>query len=716
MVQPVDHQVLGPGQVQLKKRPQVVVYPQSDDCFVLEDPVRGKFFRLGAVEYQFFARLDGQRTVREILAELASNHGTTALNEQEALGMAEWFVEQELADTHASRSAGQQAQQSRRAQRGRRFAWNPLFIKTRMGNPDRMLDRLLPMCRLAFSWPAIMVWFLVVSSACLQVVTRTDRLAQESVGILAPQNWIQLLLVWVMLKGIHECAHGVACKAWGVPVREWGVMWVLASPMAYVDATAAWRLPEKWCRIAISMAGMYAELFLAAVAAWVWICLDRGLMSHLCYQVMITAGVSTLVFNANPLMRFDGYFVLSDLWEVPNLSVLAQRNISYFLRKFVWGLPASKPSVARAKRWGILVYSVLAWIWRITMMLGLIVAAQRMFWGAGTILAILTTVMWLGVPVLRGAIRIWQGKEQACSWIRLATVASTLSLVASAAFFWIPWPVGISAPAIVEGQNDAVLRARSPGFIRRILVTNDQEVQAGQVVMVLENDALDQELQDLQLQIAQIVSRRDELLDQGDLAAEQSQHRFQEALEKRFHERTRDCQQLAVKAPRAGRVWGPSLNDRLGTFVEAGTELMRVLDHEKQVRISVHQDDGEYFRAILGRDTWVSPRSGVAFPARLVEVQPHASVQVFDSQLTALEGGPLAVQPRPSHAPVNGQQAGPEHELLAPRLVAIAQVPAGIEAAPYGMVAQVSFYAPHDTVGRHLIRSMQEWIDGRLGR
>ncbi|MDA1178687.1 MAG: HlyD family efflux transporter periplasmic adaptor subunit [Planctomycetota bacterium] len=715
-----DHRVLGLGQVQLTRRPHVLAYPQttnqSEACFVLEDTLRGKYFRLGAVEYSFFVKLDGQRTIRQIVAELASEYGSEALNEQEAFGIGRWFVEQELAESRASRSAGQQWK-CRQQWLGRRWlGWNPLFVKTRLGNPDDWLTRMDPLGRGIFTWPCFAVWLCVVLAALVRVSLQQERLSRDSVGILAPQNWLLLLTVWVVLKVIHETSHGLACKRFGVPVRECGVMWVMFSPMAYVDATAAWRLPDKWQRIVVSLAGMYAEGFVAAVAACIWSYLDVGTAAHVCYQIMVAAGISTLIFNANPFMRFDGYFVLSDWWEVPNLSVLAQRYSGYLFRKYLLGARVSPPSMPPRKAVGIKLYSLIAWWWRIAMMLGIIIAAQRLFWGAGVLLAIGTTALWLGVPFIRWSLLVWEGKEKIPSPVRLVASVAVAVSVAWVVYAWLPWPAGVSAPALIEGHQDVVVRTRTPGFVREVLVENDQAVLAGQVLFKLENRELEQEGVDLRLQIQQVGSRRSDFLEQADHAAEQSQRRFQEALQKRLNERQNELQELVVRAPQDGRVLAPLLDERLGTFVKSGTEVLRICGPEKQVRISVHQDDLEHFRAMVGKEVRVATRSGASLGARLTEVQPHATAQVPDVALTAIAGGPLPVQPRARTEKSSSDASGAEYDLLTPRFVAIAQLLPETNPPPHGMLASVSFFTADETVGRHVIRWLQVWIDQRVGR
>ena len=189
-----------------------------------------------------------------------------------------------------------------------------------------------------FSFPALVGWCVVIGWALCDLAIHSQRLSESTSGVLAVGNWLWLGVAWVGLKVLHECGHAVACKRLGGEVREAGVIFVLLAPLAYVDVTSTWRLRSKWARIQVAAAGMYVELFVAALATLVWARTPTSVLNQVCLNVMTTAGVMTVLFNANPLMRFDGYYIVSDLLELPNLYTQGQQYVAYLCRWLFFGI------------------------------------------------------------------------------------------------------------------------------------------------------------------------------------------------------------------------------------------------------------------------------------------------------------------------------------------------------------------------------------------
>ncbi len=198
-------------------------------------------------------------------------------------------------------------------------------------------------------------------------------------------------------------AHGLACARYGGRVRQAGVILVLFVPMAYVDVTSSWRFSSTWQRIVVATAGMYVELMVAAVAALIWSVSSPGAVSDLCFNVLFMAAVSTLLFNANPLMRFDGYYMLSDLVGLPNLASLGRTAVTDLARHGLLGVPSrGLPLTARA-HFFVTAYGLAAWCWSLLVAAGLIMGAALLFHGAGIVLAAAGVVLWWGLPLGRPA-------------------------------------------------------------------------------------------------------------------------------------------------------------------------------------------------------------------------------------------------------------------------------------------------------------------------
>jgi putative peptide zinc metalloprotease protein len=324
-VNPSDtHSVRDPTIATLKLRDDLVITPDISGgtrCYAIEDPLRSKFYLVGVPEFTFISLLDGRTSIAGALSAAAQQLGQQALVEQEALAICQWLLDSQLAQTDDSAMASRLCESAEKnAERRLLGHINPLMIKIPLLNPDRLLAAIGP----RLSWLLSPGFFFVWMAACLYAVYLVavgwNHLAVSAAVILDRENWLRLAVVWVLLKLLHELAHALVCKKYGGTVPAAGVVFLFFAPLAFVDVTSSWRFRSKWHRMATAAAGMYVELFAAAIAVIYWSNSMPGLGHYLALNVAVMAGFSTLFFNGNPLVRFDGYYILSDLLEIQSLS------------------------------------------------------------------------------------------------------------------------------------------------------------------------------------------------------------------------------------------------------------------------------------------------------------------------------------------------------------------------------------------------------------
>ena len=216
---------------------------------------------------------------------------------------------------------------------------NVLFPRFPLWDPDRFLLRWMPIIRPILSKIGVLVWLLVVGFAIAALTSHVSDLQEMASHSLDPSNWPFLWATFVGIKLIHELGHAFACRRFGGEVHELGVMFLVFMPAPYVDASTAWGLPSRWQRMFVGAGGMIAELFVAALMAFVWINTTGDLFLHqLAYNTMLIASVSTVIFNANPLLRYDGYYILSDFLEIPNLSQKAKDYSLGLIQRHLFGV------------------------------------------------------------------------------------------------------------------------------------------------------------------------------------------------------------------------------------------------------------------------------------------------------------------------------------------------------------------------------------------
>ncbi|MDH3717280.1 MAG: hypothetical protein OES79_04080, partial [Planctomycetota bacterium] len=362
----------------------------GEPFYLIEDRTRSRFFDIGLPEYTLISFLDGKTTIGEALSLLAKARPELALTEQEAASICKWLIDAELAYTFESVRSQRLAEAAKTHDRKKILAtWNPLCSKVPLLYPNRFFDQIHPWLGWINSLPAALVILLVAVAAMYRVQLHWDELAAASAGIFSPGRWLWLVLCWLMLKIVHELAHGLACKKHGGAVHEAGVMFILFAPLAYVDVTSSWRFDSKWQRIHVAAAGMYVELFIAAVAAILWTVTGPGLFNDICFNLLLMASLTTLAFNANPLMRFDGYYILSDLLEIPNLYGDGQQYVRYLGRRYLMGVRTESPLEFELRDLFVRVYGVASLFWRIFICAVMVMAAATLFHGIGLILALL---------------------------------------------------------------------------------------------------------------------------------------------------------------------------------------------------------------------------------------------------------------------------------------------------------------------------------------
>lgn len=614
---------------------------------VIEDPAASRFHRVGLEEYLFLRSLDGTRTVATLLAELARTSGGSTWSEQDASQMLRWARDQHLAVLETGRATPDR-EHGERALRTAATWLNPLTIKLPLGRPDRLFARAAALSRPLLGRAGFAAWLAVLAAGAAHLGPEWDRFSADTGGLLERGNWLWLLLAWTGLKVAHECGHGIVCKAFGAPVREAGAIFILGVPMGYVDATASLGLASKWRRMGVAAAGIYVEFFLAAIAAIIWARTEPGTIHTLAHNVVVTGTLITLLFNGNPLMRFDGYFILSDALELPNL---ATRGRSWMQRALASGLLGSGgapfPRPGGREGWIVAIYGAAAWAWQLAVLAGLLVGASSLLRGGGLPFAALAAIAWVALPLGRFVAGLASSvRSGAGSWGGLAVRLALLAVLGSAVLF-VPWRRSVSAAGVVELADTLPLRAECPGFVETVLVGDGDIVAEGQLLVDLRNEEAAARLararlalgeQELRARLA--YTREDVSTFQAEQAKAEGQRQTVEQLEKY-------TATLQLRAPFAGRVTNRNLAQSQGVFFAPGAEVMRLGRADgADVKIAVSERDAPHFRDAIGGDVQirVEGRAGPSFPATLARMEGRATREVSQPALTAIAGGPLALR------------------------------------------------------------------------
>lgn len=705
-------------QQKLRLAEDVMIWPVRE-CgelvYRFEIPALHQFFRVGYAEYVLISMLDGKTTLPEACGLAAAKLGPDAPTTAQALTIARWLIEHQLAclenDATPSRRAASQNIASDASQHGGSGktllkGFNPFWLKVPFPKSGKWVPeiagKLKPLC----SFYAVACSLMVCCVAVWQFALHSDLFLSTSVEVFHRSNWIYLLLTWVLLKLVHELAHAVVCAQTGSEVSEAGLVFVLFAPLAYVNVTSCWRLSDRWKRIAVASAGMYIELLIASIAFLFWLNVSNVQVKFLLDNVVWMAGVSTLLFNLNVLMRFDGYYILADLVEVPNLYGEATQAAKNLLRRLILG-QASEPSRLYGwRRKFVVLYGLAAFTWRMFVCVSLMIAASVMFSGAGVLLSLLGIYLWFAGPIKQlftFLMALWRSEPERA--LRAVILSGAGLAVLSMGLFVIPFPTAIRVPGIVEYTPSTIVRSGVDGFVREIHVAEGEEVESGQLLMEIENDELLNRLKQLRIKKQQCAIEISLAVDEHDAAKAYVNRQVLASVDEQLANLQQQVQCMNVTAPRSGRVIVRNLDDMLGTFVEEGTQLLNVADDgSKEVIAMVGQREIDDVRALGSSEVNICTADWMTLPGFLDRVEPQATDTLAWHALAATEGGPLPVRDS------NDDQDLPSLRLLEP-LFQVRIRPAALTATqlPAGIRVTASLGYRTDTVASRATSFLAEW-------
>lgn len=623
---------------------------------LLFDPVTQRFHRVTPAVHRVLQLLDGRRTLDEVWDAACAQAGqgddadAAAISQHELVQLMSSLYANDLLQTQVSPDASEVFQRYRRQERARlKQSWlNPLSVKLPLLYPDPWFERHAAMARRLFSWGMLVLWLAVVAPAAVLAWQHWSALTENlSDRVLSASNLALLWLTYPLVKAIHEWAHGMAVKAWGGTVREIGLMLIVFTPVPYVDATSSYRFPSKWARAAVAAAGIAAELLVGAIAVYVWLLAEPGLVTAVAFNVLLIAGVSTLLVNGNPLMRYDGYFVLCDLLEAPNLAQRATQYWAYLFDRYAFGSPdAQLPSGALGERWLLFAYGAVAPFYRLAISIGLIwfVAGEYLF--VGVALALVAAWTALVMPVWKGWKHLTEGPGLARrreSAMRRTVIALAL---AAGVFAGVPMPFYSVHQAVVWLPDEAIVRADAAGHVAQAHLAPSTRVTAGQSILTLANPALQAEYESAAAAVRQTQAqlRKAEVEDrvqagslQQELAARLARHADLQAR----------VDALNVQAASPGR-WLPAATTELeGRYVKRGEVLGYVVDGpSRQIRAAVTQEDMDLIRARLAQvEVRLAHDVRHVVPARVLRQVPGGESELVSPALGTSGGGEIAVDP-----------------------------------------------------------------------
>lgn len=631
---------------------------RGERWFVLENPFTNEFYRMRPAAYEFVARLDGVRTVGEVWQECLDRSPDDAPGQESVIQMLSQLYLFNLLhyDTASDVSALFSRQKKREQREFRSRLLNIMFMRFPLLDPDRFLVRTMPTLGRLISPVGALLWLVVVGLGLKTVADHFPALKEQGQSVLTPGNLPLLYLGLILIKTLHEFGHAYFCRKFGGEVHSMGVMLMIFTPVPYVDATSSWGFRERWKRVMVGLAGMIVELFVASIAAMIWARTATGVVHNLAYNMMFVASVSTVVFNINPLLRFDGYYILSDLVGIPNLTQRAGRQLRYFCERYLFGLKKEQsPATKRGEAVWLSVFGVVSGVYRLFVFGGILLAIGDHFFLIGLVMAAACFISWVTVPAIRFVRYLASEPRLERQRTRAIAVSSAIFLVALILLQVVPFPSRFRAPGVVQATTWSEVITGANGQVAELLVAPGSQVKIGQPLVRLVNPEIDLELRQATAAIQEVDTRIRLAMSGTGADIRPLEQRFL-ALSNRLDKLRHDQLSLIVTSRQQGLWVAPELKDAVRRWVPKGTRLGILVDPSSfRFTATVLQEDVDalFARHISGAEVRLQGQAGEVLKIKRWQTIPGAQRTLPSPALGWKGGGDVAVAADDPH----GQKA-----------------------------------------------------------
>jgi len=698
-------------------RPSVVAHRQQfeDEIWmVLNDKLSNEWFRISWEAYQFLATLTPDRTVEETWYITLERHPEMTLSQEEVVQiLSQLHLANMLTYDQASGSDSFFERFSDKSRRKRlTLLTSFLALKLPLLDPDRGLNSSLPLIRFMFGPIGIAIYFVLIIVGLLTLTQNFSALFDNAAGILAPENLFLLYIGFSVAKIIHELGHAALCKYFGGEVHVLGLMFLLFTPIPYVDASASWGFRNRAERLWVAMAGMLFELAFASIAIVVWAHTAPGTLNALAYNIVFTASISTLLFNSNPLLRFDGYHMLVDALNMPNLFNNSRSQLRYLVSRYVLRVPNAKPAAQTAREaWILPIYGVISLGYWLLLMVGIISFVANQYLDLGILMALILGVMIFVIPLFK-FIR-YLVADKALRHIRVRTMIIVISIVALAIALlsFVPAPSHVRVDGVIEVQTSRKLFSEVSGLVVQRAPENGIWVNSGETLLQMENPELDYMIRSAEAKLLQLEDQMRQAIANTQANTEPLSRQI-DAVRGHIANLLRQQAALTISAPMTG-VW--TATDNLlhrGAWVARGSYLGILTQPGEWHFIGVlPQVDAYVFeQGVEHASLKIDGQEAITLAVRNTRIIPHDSGTLPSPVLGMAGGGSIAVDPTDP----NGVTTTEPFFRIEAELVLIERSEREQVALMHGALATVMLSLPQEPLADQLRRKTEQFLQRRF--
>jgi putative peptide zinc metalloprotease protein len=631
-------------------------YYRGRPWFLIQDHSSGRFHRFTEDAYSIVSLLDGKHTLDQLWSLMIRKFGDGVMRQDEIVQLLAKLYRADVLLIDAPPDTEELFDRMEKTRNRMRFMrWrSPLSIRVPLLDPGRILDATSKYARLIFSPIGGIIWISMVVSALVLAGVHWSELTENVVDrVLGGENLLILLLTFPLVKALHEFGHAYATRVRGGEVHEMGIIFLVLMPVPYCEASSASAFSDRWSRALVGAAGMLVELFLAAIAMWIWVNAEPGLVRAVAYNVMIIAGISTLLFNGNPLIRFDGYYVLSDIIEIPNLATRSNQYFTWLVHRYLFGMVGQEsPASTRGEARWLFFYSLGSFFYRIFLTITIVLFLAEKFFVVGIILAIWAFVLMALQPIWKQFMFLLNSPRLKGKRVR----AWLVTIVFLGSIGWLgasPIPLATMVEGVVWVPEDARIRTKSSGFVSEVKVRNGERVLKDQVLLVSTSPELESRLLILRGQYEEINAQMESFRRTDQVQLELAREQLATVAAQVISMQA-EIDSLVVRSHTYGKFIFQGRDELVGSFLPRGS-MVGFVSNESEViaRIAVTQDRVDLVRNNTNEvQVKMVHNTADSYSAKVIREVPSASMSVPSMVLSTEGGGNITLDPRGAQEPI----------------------------------------------------------------
>ncbi len=618
--------------------------------YVLQDHASGRFHRFTPVANLVIGLMNGERTMQQIWDIACEQLGDEVPSQSEMIKLMSDLHRADVLQSDAPPDIRELHERRGKhlRQKIKQYIGNPLSLRFPLVDPDNFLQRLMPFARPLFGWFGAALWSLTVIAAIGLAAMHWKAFSDGMLDrVFSVENVMLMWLLFPLVKGLHELGHAFAVKARGGEVHEMGIMLLLLMPIPYVDASAASAFEDKRWRMLVGAAGMLTELFIAAVAMIAWAFLEPGTERAIAYNIILITGISTLLFNGNPFLRYDGYYILADYLEIPNLGQRSNEYLGYLINQYLFKVDdVQSPVVAKGERGWFVFYSIASFFYRMFMMITIVLLVASKFFVFGVMMAIWSVYNMLLQPIAKKIAYLFNSPKLRQRRTRAMGVTGGAVLAALLVLFWLPAPSFTRSEGVVWAPEEAQVRANVDGFITKVVAQPGQQVKKGDLLLQCEDPELVARLAVQQAELAELEAKYTAALSSNRVQAEIIQQQIAHGRVAVDLARKR-LAEIEVRAPSSGTFVMGDVQNMSGRFVQRGEVLAYVSNNgSSTVRVVVPQANADKVRkGLQGVEVRPVDQPAMVVEAKVLREVPAATDQLPSMALSYQGGGKIGLDP-----------------------------------------------------------------------